>query len=280
MSRYAAAPVPPRSNATSATRVCNDAASSVECTATVRRPSSARGAGDPDGDLTPVGDQQRLQRHVHPFSRMARPTGADHMSGRTSRAESGSAPTSNLTVTAVSAQLAGRGLPRARRRSRRCNVSSGTARCGRRRRAIALITGMVVLTAASVATTTMSLQWPARSSPMRRRGLYPIFDRLLDSDPETLEPLPFLATSWDFPDPQTLDDDACAKASRSATGHRSTRRPSSTTSSGPRTWRTPRSRPTSPPSTRSRPTGRVRGRRCTSTSPTARCSACSPTAPG
>jgi peptide/nickel transport system substrate-binding protein len=35
-------------------------------------------------------------------------------------------------------------------------------------------------------------------------SLYPIFDRLLRSDPKTLEPLPFLATSWEFTDPTTL----------------------------------------------------------------------------
>ncbi|HEU4840261.1 MAG TPA: ABC transporter substrate-binding protein, partial [Ilumatobacteraceae bacterium] len=35
-------------------------------------------------------------------------------------------------------------------------------------------------------------------------SLYPIFDRLLNSNPETLEPEPFLATSWEFTDPQTL----------------------------------------------------------------------------
>ena len=35
-------------------------------------------------------------------------------------------------------------------------------------------------------------------------SLYPIFDRLLNSDPVTLEPLPFLATSWEFTDPMTL----------------------------------------------------------------------------
>jgi len=35
-------------------------------------------------------------------------------------------------------------------------------------------------------------------------SLYPIFDRLLASDPETLEPEPFLATSFEFTDPLTL----------------------------------------------------------------------------
>jgi peptide/nickel transport system substrate-binding protein len=35
-------------------------------------------------------------------------------------------------------------------------------------------------------------------------SLYPIFDRLLASDPETLEPQPFLATSFEFTDPLTL----------------------------------------------------------------------------
>ncbi len=35
-------------------------------------------------------------------------------------------------------------------------------------------------------------------------SLYPIYDRLLGSDPVTLEPIPFLATSWEFTDPQTL----------------------------------------------------------------------------
>ncbi len=35
-------------------------------------------------------------------------------------------------------------------------------------------------------------------------SLYPLFDRLVNFEPETLEPLPGLATSWDFPDPQTL----------------------------------------------------------------------------
>ena len=36
-------------------------------------------------------------------------------------------------------------------------------------------------------------------------SLYPIFDRLLASDPETLEPVPFLATEWEFTDELTLD---------------------------------------------------------------------------
>ena len=35
-------------------------------------------------------------------------------------------------------------------------------------------------------------------------SLYPMFDRLVNFDPETLEPTPGLATSWDQPDPQTL----------------------------------------------------------------------------
>jgi ABC-type transport system substrate-binding protein len=36
-------------------------------------------------------------------------------------------------------------------------------------------------------------------------SLYPIFDRLLNSDPVTLEPQPFLATSFEFTDPLTLE---------------------------------------------------------------------------
>jgi ABC-type transport system substrate-binding protein len=36
-------------------------------------------------------------------------------------------------------------------------------------------------------------------------SLYPIFDRLLNSDPVTLEPVPFLAKTFDFTDPTTLD---------------------------------------------------------------------------
>ena len=35
-------------------------------------------------------------------------------------------------------------------------------------------------------------------------SLYPLYDRLLNFEPETLEPIPGLATSWDQPDPQTL----------------------------------------------------------------------------
>ena len=35
-------------------------------------------------------------------------------------------------------------------------------------------------------------------------SLYPIYDRLVNFDPETLEPQPGLATAWDYPDPQTL----------------------------------------------------------------------------
>ena len=36
------------------------------------------------------------------------------------------------------------------------------------------------------------------------QSLYPMFDRLVNFEPETLEPLPGLATAWDYPDPQTL----------------------------------------------------------------------------
>jgi peptide/nickel transport system substrate-binding protein len=35
-------------------------------------------------------------------------------------------------------------------------------------------------------------------------SLYPLYDRLLNFEPESLEPAPGLATSWDQPDPQTL----------------------------------------------------------------------------
>jgi len=35
-------------------------------------------------------------------------------------------------------------------------------------------------------------------------SLYPMYDRLLNFDPETLEARPGLATAWDQPDPQTL----------------------------------------------------------------------------
>lgn len=35
-------------------------------------------------------------------------------------------------------------------------------------------------------------------------SLYPIFDRLLNADPETLAPQPSLAKAWEFTDPQTL----------------------------------------------------------------------------
>ena len=35
-------------------------------------------------------------------------------------------------------------------------------------------------------------------------SLYPMYDRLVNFDPETLEATPGLATSWDQPDPQTL----------------------------------------------------------------------------
>ncbi|TCR65502.1 ABC transporter substrate-binding protein [Bosea sp. BK604] len=34
--------------------------------------------------------------------------------------------------------------------------------------------------------------------------LYPLFDTLVDFEPQTLAPKPGLATSWDFPDPKTL----------------------------------------------------------------------------
>ena len=35
-------------------------------------------------------------------------------------------------------------------------------------------------------------------------SLYPMYDRLVNFDPETLEATPGLATAWDQPDPQTL----------------------------------------------------------------------------
>ena len=36
-------------------------------------------------------------------------------------------------------------------------------------------------------------------------SLYPIYDRLLGADPETLEPIPFLAKTFEFTDPSTLE---------------------------------------------------------------------------
>ena len=76
-------------------------------------------------------------------------------------------------------------------------------------------------------------------------SLYPIYDRLLDSDPETLEPLPFLATSWDFTDPQTLT----MTLQRGVTFSDGTPFDAEAVVYNverARTWRTPRSRPTSP----------------------------------
>ena len=49
-----------------------------------------------------------------------------------------------------------------------------------------------------------SLDPIAGSSGGDQMSLYPIFDRLVNFDPATLEPQPGLATSWEYPDPQTL----------------------------------------------------------------------------
>ncbi len=51
---------------------------------------------------------------------------------------------------------------------------------------------------------------PSSMDPMTGRSgsdhvaLYPVFDRLVDWTPDTLEPRPGLASSWSFPDPRTL----------------------------------------------------------------------------
>lgn len=42
------------------------------------------------------------------------------------------------------------------------------------------------------------------SSGLDYSALYPLYDRLINFDPETLSPLPGLATAWEYPDPQTL----------------------------------------------------------------------------
>ena len=49
-----------------------------------------------------------------------------------------------------------------------------------------------------------SLDPVAGSSGGDQMSLYPIFDRLVNFDPKTLEPQPGLATEWSYPDPQTL----------------------------------------------------------------------------
>ena len=49
-----------------------------------------------------------------------------------------------------------------------------------------------------------SLDPIAGSSGGDQMSLYPIFDRLVNFDPDTLEPLPGLATSWEYSDPKTL----------------------------------------------------------------------------
>lgn len=49
-----------------------------------------------------------------------------------------------------------------------------------------------------------SLDPVAGSSGGDQMSLYPIFDRLVNFDPKTLEPQPGLATAWKFPDPKTL----------------------------------------------------------------------------
>lgn len=49
-----------------------------------------------------------------------------------------------------------------------------------------------------------SLDPIAGSSGGDQMSLYPIFDRLVNFDPETLAPQPGLATAWDYPDPKTL----------------------------------------------------------------------------
>ena len=110
-------------------------------------------------------------------------------------------------------------------------------------------------------------------------SLYPIYDRLLDSDPETLEPLPFLATSWDFPDPQTLTMTLARRrhVQRRDTvrrGGRRLQRRAGQEHGGLLDQDRRRLH-------RHRRGHRCRTRsRCTSTSPTARSSGCSPTAPG
>jgi Bacterial extracellular solute-binding proteins, family 5 Middle len=49
-----------------------------------------------------------------------------------------------------------------------------------------------------------SLDPIAGSSGGDQMSLYPIFDRLVNFDPKTLEPQPGLARSWQYPDPKTL----------------------------------------------------------------------------
>ena len=53
-------------------------------------------------------------------------------------------------------------------------------------------------------TDSSSLDPTSGNSGNDHMSLYPMYDRLVNFDPETLEATPGLATSWDQPDPQTL----------------------------------------------------------------------------
>ena len=121
---------------------------------------------------------RRRRRRRPPTAAHRRPAGAAPATGSTPERD-GTHRMTGSTPAADSTRPARRRRPPTASRSRAATSASSTRRTPRR-----------------------SIR--SGDSGNDHMSLYPMYDRLVNFDPETLEATPGLATSWDQPDPQTL----------------------------------------------------------------------------